>query len=213
MNFGSVLNVVASVAPTIASAIGTPVAGAAVAALEAVFGITPKPSDGLDSRQNDVAAAIAGATPEQLAAMRKADQDYAARMAEAGFKDKEAIAALQLQETQTFVADTADARKNNAANDRVFWLGVVILGTFAAIMSAALWGAYALLTGKLPVVDAAVVGMVAGFVGTIIGYVSANAQQVVSFYYGSSKGSEQKTDAMSAAFKSAFTGATPPAQQ
>lgn len=213
MNFGNVLNVVASVAPTIASAIGTPVAGAAVAALEAVFGITPKPSDGLDSRQNDVAAAIAGATPEQLAAMRKADQDYAARMAEAGFKDKEAIAALQLQETQTYVQDTSDARKANAANDRVFWLGVVILGTFAAIMSAALWGAYALLTGKLPIVDAAVVGMVAGFVGTIIGYVSANAQQVVSFYYGSSKGSESKSDAMSAAFKSAFSTPQNPPQQ
>ncbi|TCG03738.1 hypothetical protein BZM27_46190 [Paraburkholderia steynii] len=49
--------------------------------------------------------------------------------------------------------------------------------------------------------------MVAGFVGTVIGYVSANAQQVVGFLYGSIKGSEQKTDAMAAAFTQTF-GAT-----
>ncbi|WP_157642283.1 hypothetical protein [Burkholderia ubonensis] len=48
-----------------------------------------------------------------------------------------------------------------------------------------------LLTGKLPTAAAALVGMVSGFAGTIIGYVAANATQVVSFYFGSSGGSEQ----------------------
>jgi hypothetical protein len=64
--------------------------------------------------------------------------------------------------------------------------------TFAVVMGAALYGFYVLLTGKLPVENAAVVGMVAGFVGIVIGYVSANAQQVVSFFFGNSKGSETK---------------------
>jgi hypothetical protein len=113
---------------------------------------------------------------------------------------------MQLQETQAYVADTADARKANANNDRVFWLGVVILSTFAAVMGASLWGAYGLLTGELPVTNPAVVGMVSGFIGTVIGYVSANAQQVVGFFFGSSKGSEAKTDAMTSAFSSAFGG-------
>lgn len=54
-----------------------------------------------------------------------------------------------------------------------------------------LWGEYVLLTGKLPTAAAALVGMVSGFAGTIIGYVAANATQVVSFYFGSSGGSEQ----------------------
>jgi hypothetical protein len=207
MDWGNVTNVLATLAPTIATALGTPVLGGAVAALEAVFGLTP--SGSMDDRKDAITTAVAGASPEQLAAIRKADQDYAARMAEAGFKDKEALAALALQETQTFVADTADARKANAGNDKVFVLGCVVLSTFATVMVASLWGAYALLTGALPIRDAALVGMVSGFVGTIIGYVSANAQQVVGFFFGSSKGSEAKSDAMASAFKSTFGNGGP----
>ncbi|CAD6559307.1 hypothetical protein ACFQ3P_32990 [Paraburkholderia sabiae] len=121
-------------------------------------------------------------------------------MAEAGFKDKEALAALAVQEQTLYVQDTANAR-----NDKVFWLGVVILATFAVVVFASMYGAYALLAGHVVVENAALVGMVAGFVGTVIGYVSANAQQVVGFFYGSSKGSETKTDAMAAAFTQTFS--------
>jgi hypothetical protein len=204
MAWSDIANVLETLAPTIATAVGTPLLGGAVAALEGVFGLTPAAGASMQARQDAVATAVQGASPEDLAKVRKADQDYAARMTEAGFKDKEAIAAMQLQETQTFVVDTADARRTNATSDRVFVLGCVILMTFAVVMGAALYGSYALLIGKLPVENAAVVGMVAGFVGTIIGYVGANAQQVVGFFFGSSKGSEQKTEAMASAFTTAF---------
>jgi hypothetical protein len=116
---------------------------------------------------------------------------------------------MNQQETTLYVADTSDARRANAQNDKVFVLGCVILSTFAAIMGASLYGAYALLTGSLPIKDAALVGMVAGFVGTIIGYTAANANQVVSFFFGSSKGSEQKSDLMAQAFKETFGGGGP----
>jgi hypothetical protein len=204
MAWADIGNLLKNVAPMIATAVGTPLLGGAVAALEAVFGLTPAPNAAMDDRQNAVATALQGATPEQLATVRKADQDYAARMAEAGFKDKEAIAALALAETQTYVSDTADARHTNAANARVFWMGVVILATFAAIMGAALYGAYSLLTGSLPVANVAVVGMVAGFVGTVIGSVGANAAQVVSFFFGSSRGSDTKSEQMATAFTQAL---------
>lgn len=206
MAWGDIAHVLESLAPTIATAVGTPLLGGAVAALEAAFGLTPAPDASIGDRQDAVATAVQGATPEQLAAVRKADQDYAARMAEAGFKDKETIAQLAVTEEQVYVGDVQNARAANAANMRVFWLGVAVLGTFGAVCFGSLWGAYALLTGKLPVENAAVVGMVSGFVGTVLGYCSANATQVVSFYFGSSKGSEQKSDAMSAAFTQVFTG-------
>ncbi|MHB9836858.1 hypothetical protein Q8F57_018655 [Paraburkholderia terrae] len=210
MAWADILPVLERVAPTIATVAGTPLLGGAVAALEVAFGLTPKPDTSLDARQDAVANAISGATPEQLAAVRKADQDYAARMAEAGFKDKETLAQLALAETQTYVADTQDARRANAANVRVFWLGIVVLSTFATMSVGSLYGAYALLTGAMPLKDAALVGMVAGFVGTIIGYVAANATQVISFYFGSSKGSEQKSEAMATAFTQAFGGSAAP---
>lgn len=204
MAWSDVLPVIENLAPVIATAVGTPLLGGAVAALETVFGLTPAPAASMTERQNAIADAVQGATPAQLAEVRKADQDYAVAMAQAGFKDKEAIATLALQETQTFVGDTADARKTNAANVRVFWLGVVILGTFAGIMFASLYGAYALITGKMPVQNVAVVGMVAGFVGSILGYNAANSQQVIGFFFGSSRGSDLKSEQMATAFTQAL---------
>lgn len=213
MAWSDALTVLERVAPTIATVAGTPLLGGAVAALESVFGLTPPPDATMEQRQSTLARAVTGATPEQLLEMRKADQDYAARMAEAGFKDKEMLAQLAVTEEQVYVGDVANARAANAANMRVFWLGVAVLGTFGAVCFGSLWGAYALLTGKLPVENAAVVGMVSGFVGTVLGYCSANATQVVSFYFGSSKGSEQKSEAMSAAFTQVFSGQAAPAKK
>jgi hypothetical protein len=100
MSWSSIAGVVANLAPTIATAVGGPLAGTAVTALEHVFGITPGSNDPVDQRQQAVAAAIAGATPEQLAAMRKADQDFQVSMATLGFKDKEALAALDVQDVE-----------------------------------------------------------------------------------------------------------------
>lgn len=209
MAWSDIANVLEELAPTIATAVGTPLLGGAVAALEGAFGLTPSASASMDDRQGALAAAIQGATPEQLAAVRAADQNYAARMAEAGFADKEALAKLQVQDETLYVDDTADARKVNGSSDKVFNLGVVVLVTFAAIMGASLYGAYALLIGSIPVKDVAMVGMVSGFVGTIIGYVSANAQQVVSFFFGSSKGSEANSAAMAGAFTNTFGAGSP----
>ncbi|KAA0593125.1 hypothetical protein J2848_005223 [Azospirillum lipoferum] len=44
---------------------------------------------------------------------------------------------------------------------------------------------------------------VSGLVGAIVGYFSANAQQVVSFYFGSSSGSAAKSDQLAAAAQNA----------
>ncbi|SAK95959.1 hypothetical protein AWB76_07227 [Caballeronia temeraria] len=100
MSWTAIAGAVTSLAPTIASAIGGPLAGTAVAALEKVFGLTPGSNDPVEQRQDAVAAAIAGATPEQLAAVRKADQDFQVAMATLGFKDAEALAALRVQDVE-----------------------------------------------------------------------------------------------------------------
>lgn len=207
-----VLPAIAKLAPMIATGLGGPLAGGAVAALESVFGITPSVGQSADDRQQVLATAIAGATPDQLLAMRKADQDYQARMAEAGFKNQETLASVALQTEQAYLTDTQDARHANSQNDRVFWLGIAVLTIFAIVMFGALWGSYALLTGEVAIKDPTTASMVAGFVGTIIGYVAANAQQVVSFFFGSSRGSERKTESMASAFSAAFNKTGGPAK-
>ncbi len=99
MSWSSVSGAVESLAPTIATCIGGPLAGTAVTALEHVFGLTPSDSS-TDQRLGAVASAIAGATPEQLANIRLADQNFQVSMASLGFKDKEALAALNVQDVQ-----------------------------------------------------------------------------------------------------------------
>lgn len=160
-----------------------------------VLGVEVKPEAGA------IAAAVANATPDQVIAMRDRDATFQERMQAMGFNHVEELAKIGLQEVQTYVQDTADARAKNAANDKVFYLGVAVLATFGIVMCVCLYGAYRIMTGGITIKDVAVVAAVSGFVGTIVGYVAANAQQVIAYFFGSSKGSHDKTTAMADAFK------------
>ena len=173
----SALNVVKTLAPTIGTALGGPLLGGAISALENVFGITPSASASTDDRQSTLAAAISGATPEQLAAMRKADQDYAVAMAQAGFKDTETLASLAVQ-------DRTSAR-NMQVSTRSYM--PPILG--GAIITASIAAAAAILLGKVSYVSTTEATMV----GTVMGYLFSEAKAVLSFYFGSSQGSAEKT--------------------
>lgn len=168
------LTVVKKLAPTIASVIGGPLAGGAVTALESVFGMTVPPNTSIDDRQNAVAAAITSATPEQLAAMRKADQDYAARMAEAGFKNVETLAALSVQ-------DRESARQMQISTKSVtapFLALFVTLGFFGVL---ALMMFY-----PLPQATHDALMLMLGSLGTAW-------TGVIAYYFGSSAGSAEKT--------------------
>jgi hypothetical protein len=63
-------------------------------------------------------------------------------------------------------------RRGNRATPR--WLAGIIVGGFLGMV-------WYVLSGKA-----------AGMIGTLIGYVSAKADQVVSYYFGSSAGSAEK---------------------
>jgi LytS/YehU family sensor histidine kinase len=103
---------------------------------------------------------------------------------------------LDVDLDKSYIADTSDARHVFAENKGVFNLGIVILLTFAGVMVAVLFGSYQIMTGGITIKDVAIVATVSGLVGTVVGYVAANAQQVVSYFFGSSRGSADKTAAM-----------------
>lgn len=172
------LNVVEKLAPTIASVVGGPLAGGAITALESVFGLTPNASQSQDSRQDAIAAAISGATPEQLAAMRKADQDYSARMAEAGFKDVETLASLSVQ-------DRVSARDMQTSTRSIM---PAVMGS--AIILGSLAAAAAILSGRVSYANTTEATMV----GTVIGYIFSEAKAVLSFYFGSTRDTEQANE-------------------
>ncbi|KAE8754013.1 hypothetical protein FSO04_41940 [Paraburkholderia madseniana] len=175
MSWGDVASVVENLAPTIASVIGGPLAGSGVSALEKLFGLTPAPSLNLTERTNDVAAAIAGATPQQLADMRKADQDYAVAMAQAGFKDTETLASLKVQ-------DTVSARDMQTANKSPVpaWLTFVITCGFFGLLIG-------LFCAPVPEASKALIYSATGTLGTVW-------LVVVHFWFGSTSDTSQVND-------------------
>ncbi len=142
---------------------------------------------------DDITTAIANATPEQLAALRSREMDFKERMQAIGFEHEHEMRALDVEETKAYVADTASAREAFSKDDKVFWLGVCVLATFAALMFGVMFGCFLLMTGYFKV-DPNVAAICSGLIGTVVGYVAANAQQVVSYNFGSSKGSKDNGD-------------------
>lgn len=122
-----------------------------------------------------LATALQAGGPDALLRLKQADQAFAVRMQELGI-DLERVHAN----------DRADARgrevkTGDKATPRV--LAGLIVGGFLLMVWFVLAGHVGGL--KDPVA--------AGLIGTLIGYVSAKADQVVSYYFGSSAGSAEKT--------------------
>jgi uncharacterized membrane protein len=82
-------SLVSTVAPWIGTALGSPLGGAAVGALCEAIGLD-------DKSEASIKQAIAGVTPEQMLAIKKADQDFQLKMQELGFNNIKDLEALSL---------------------------------------------------------------------------------------------------------------------
>lgn len=165
--------IVGTVAPALATALGGPLAGVAVKTIATQ--ILGKP----DATEQEVEAAILGADPQTLIRLKELDQEFKTTMINAGIKLEEIAA-----------ADRNSARQREVqAGDH--WtprvLASVVVGGFLACV-------YAVLSGYVNGLDDPAV---VGIVGTLIGYTSAKADQVVSYYFGSSASSKAKDDTIS----------------
>ena len=170
-------SIVASVAPVIGTALGGPLAGTATKLLAGAI-LGDDTADGAAVQ----AAVSSGLTTDQIAAIKRADQEFAVTMRQMDIKLEELAG-----------ADRASARSREVATRD--WtpkvLAFVIIGGFFATVTYVLgYG----MTGM----DAAA----AAFAGTLVGYVSAKAEQVVSYYFGSSSGSDRKNRAIEQALSS-----------
>jgi len=166
-------DVIGAVAPTIATALGGPLAGAAVKTLSNVL------LGHENGSQDDLSTAIGMASPEMLAKIKQAEADFQVRMRE-----------LDIDVDRIAAADRDSARRRETSSGDA-WTPRVI---GALTLLAFIWSVWAVLSGYVQgMSDPAIVGII----GTLIGYVSAKADQVVSYYFGSSSGSKEKTQAMS----------------
>jgi energy-converting hydrogenase Eha subunit A len=155
---------IGSIAPTLATALGGPLAGLAVKTLSnALLG-----HDG--GSEADVMAALQGASPDQLAQIKKIDADFAVQMK-----------SLDIDLARITVDDRKSARDMQMVTKSwlVPTLATMIIAAFIAVTFATLMG-YAKIESALA--------------GTLVGYISAKAELVLSFYFGSSAGSEKKDE-------------------
>lgn len=130
-------------------------------------------------------------TPEKLNEILLHDNDFALKMKQA--EQVFNIEAMKIEteqmkeETQRLKAQLADiqsARQREVSvKDNVNKiLAYSVVGAFVALAAATLLG-YAKVESALA--------------GTLVGYISAKCEQVLSYYFGSSKGSAQKTELLS----------------
>ena len=163
----------AQIAPTVAGLLGGPLAVAGVTTLEKVLGITPDPNAPVDQRQQAVLSAMAVATPEQLIALKQADNALREKMIEAG---------VVLE--QTDAADRASARgMQTATKDSTPRILTYVIAAACAGISAAIVGGFS---------PAFKDTTTAATVGTIVGYLFGELKAATSFWFGTTRGSEEK---------------------
>ena len=157
---------IGTVAPTLATALGGPLAGMATRAIaESLIG-NP------DASEKDIALALQGASPETMLKLKEADLAFEQRMAELNV-DLEKIAA----------DDRASARDMQKAN-KTYIVPIIATVTVVSFFAIVTW----VLSGK--------VTLESTLLGFVLGQVSAKAEQVYNYFFGSSAGSKEKTALM-----------------
>jgi hypothetical protein len=154
---------IGSVAPTIATALGGPVAGMAVKALSgALFGHE-------NGTEEDIQVALANPTGEQLAALKKIDADFKVQMKSLDI-DLERIAAGDRASARDMQKETKDWIP------RALAIGVTV-GFFSIMIYMLIYG--------LPTSGNEAILLLLGALQTAWG-------GIIAFYFGSSSGSQKK---------------------
>ena len=162
--------VLKAVAPTVATALLGPLGGGVVAAIGGIMGID-------EPTQAKIKSVIESGqmTGQQIADLKALEMKLKAEEAERGFRYEDLV-----------VRDRMDARNREIkTGDKVNRnLAYFLIVSFVAVVGFTLAG-----VTKADSVLA----------GTLIGYLSAKAEQVLTYYFGSTSGSARKTELLAQA--------------
>lgn len=173
--------IVATVAPALGAALGGPLVGTAVGAISnAVLG---KP----DGTEAEVAAAVAGASPDLLLKLKEADAQFALDMKR-----------LELDVFNAEAADRDSARQMFKVN---VWPQTVAGGLFVLAFFVTLM---VVLTGSIRTDEAW-----KPVLTTLLGMMGAGVTQFLAWLYGSTLGSREKTLALASSQPPAAKETTP----
>lgn len=164
------LDTIKKIAPTVASALGGPLAGVAIDAIGSMFGVS-------EPTQEKIKSAIENGqlTGQQISDLRQLEMKLKAEESERGFK----YAEMEFK-------DRDSARKANVEGgtlNKLFWLSLWLISTVLIAELCVLWLG---IPHGVPEI----------IVGRVLGMLDAVAMQVMNFWYGTSSGSVRKTDLM-----------------
>jgi hypothetical protein len=156
------MNWLEQVAPTIATALGGPLAGLAVEAVSKALGVS-------------------GDEAKNILDEGKMSADQIAQVKVAEIELQKQAQSLGLNFEQLSVQDRSSARDMQVATKSflVPTLAIIIVVSFIGVVVGTMMG--------LSHIESAMAG-------TLVGYLSAKAEQVVAFYFGSSAGSQRKDE-------------------
>jgi len=169
-------SIVQAVAPTIARALGGPLAGTAVAALSQK--LLGKP----DGSEEELAATVATLPPADLVKLKEAELDF-----------QKSLSAADVEIDRIAAADRANAREREvrAADSFTPRVLAALVVTFTAVIEG-----YVMLHG-LPI------GADQLIAGRVLGTLDSATMLVLGYYFGSSASSRQKDETISTIAKTA----------
>lgn len=169
---GALLGIAPALANAVLPGVGGVVAGSAVKAISDALGIEEVDPRNAKSVQQLSDALGGGLSPEQMAALKKADQEFEVRLKE-----------LDVDVTRIHQQDRDSARRMQVKTRS--WIAPALAALTMAAFVASIVGVFHLATDDRPLDPT-----VATLVGAVVGYASAKADQVISFFFGSSEGGD-----------------------
>lgn len=161
-------SIVKTVAPWIGTALGGPLGGMAVEAAANALGIGEKTTDA-------VKQALSGVTPDQMLALKKADQDFAVQMKTLGFKNVETLESIA-------AGDRDSARK----------MQMTTPSRMPALLTVFIWGLFGITLVVLFTV--AIPSGNRDLIVYMCGQLAGAAMACLAFWVGTTRQSENKTN-------------------
>lgn len=156
-----------AIAPTLATAIGGPLGGVAVKIASDALGINPD--------QDEIERALASGDPQVLAQLKKAEHDFKVEMKSLG---------VELEKVHA--GDRGSAR--SLAKQKGFTpqalISVVFVSGFVGILYLLFFSPVEFNAGQRELAS------------ILLGILAAGLNQIMNFWFGSSSGSKEKTEAM-----------------
>lgn len=160
--------ILGTVAPWLASAVSGPLGSLAVGEVADALGLS-------DKTESAIKSALSGVTPEQMMALKQADEAFSIKIQELGFAHIEAVAALEN-------ADRSDARQREIKTGDNLTPRIIACVVIAGFFSILLVMMFKDLppTSKEPAL-------------IMLGALGSAFSGVIAYFYGSTAGSAEKS--------------------